>query len=463
MKKLLLGAAAVSLMASSAHAVDVVNSTAGVSTVGAVTTVRLAEQAQNVGGNIVLDIDPTGLQFPTGNVLINLGLTGAVFDNALTGAEVTGLGACAPTSVISTGGAADTSQVTFLVSGLNTCNSPANAARITIDVDVANGSNVVSNLTLTTDAGAAVDGGTVSTNIITRTAPFSIAVRPDATPSQAAIGAPGTTPFIAFGAGSDTDIGDIDIDITTGSVVNLAGLGVMNTDVTGVGVSVTGSTSAFRTVGAAVGSVAVTEAADAATVVNATGNTGFSFASGAPAAFDIPGIIANDIAVNMNPNGVTPIEASNYAVSVALTLGGNLAGTINGTGSLQSITREGTTIVFPWTQVGATSTASGVNTVVRIANLSEGATGAVFVEVDNWSNAGFMAPAGPVQLAASIAANGELVVNGAAILAALGDYGRGDLIFTVEENANNITGRLFQVKDGALEATMPGNSFQDQN
>ena len=120
MKKLLLGAAAVSLMASSAHAVDVINSTAGATTVGTVTTVRLADQAGAVTGNLILDFDPTGASFPTGNVLVNLTVTGATFTAALAGNEVTGKpgSACAPTSVLSSGGANASGQVTFLVSGL---------------------------------------------------------------------------------------------------------------------------------------------------------------------------------------------------------------------------------------------------------------------------------------------------------------------------------------------------------
>jgi hypothetical protein len=86
----------------------------------------------------------------------------------------------------------------------------------------------------------------------------------------------------------------------------------------------------------------------------------------------------------------------------------------------------------------------------------------VFVEVKNASEAGFVNP-GITQLAPSIDANGEFVVNSAGIEAAVGNYGRGDVEFTVEAEPDTLTGRQFVVRNGVVQQVLGGNVDQDVN
>jgi len=106
--------------------------------------------------------------------------------------------------------------------------------------------------------------------------------------------------------------------------------------------------------------------------------------------------------------------------------------------------------------------ASGTTSVYRIGNLDATAAGAVFVEAKNSTTAGYINP-GIVQVAATIPAKGELVLNSSSVEAALGNYGRGDVEFTVEANSTSLTGRQFVVRNGAIQQVMGGTVSQDQN
>ena len=98
----------------------------------------------------------------------------------------------------------------------------------------------------------------------------------------------------------------------------------------------------------------------------------------------------------------------------------------------------------------------------RIGNLDNVDAGAVFVEVKNSSVGAFSNP-GIVQLGTSIAAGGELVQNSAQIEAAVGNYGRGDLEFTIEADPDTLTARQFVVRNGVIQQVIGGNVNQDIN
>ena len=166
--------------------------------------------------------------------------------------------------------------------------------------------------------------------------------------------------------------------------------------------------------------------------------------------------------VTVVPDTNVAIDRSDYDVSVSIAAAG--AGPVQaaagGTGSLQPIDRNGTTIVFPWTQSASQGAASGTTSVYRFGNLDSIATGALFVEVKNASEAGYMNP-GIVQISPSVAAGGEFVTNSTTLEGEVGNYGRGDLEFTAEADPDELTGRQFVVRNGVIQQVQGGTIQED--
>lgn len=411
---------------------------------------------------------PSAGSFPTGNVLVFVDVSGGTFNAALDGTEATIAGG--GTSVISSGGLKGGSTVTFLVSGADACAADATAAamettcslNIPLDLD---GSDVSFSVGLETDAGAPVDNSAednrVSLTVIDTAPAFAVSVVADMNPTTADLNAT-NGPFedLVMGGANDAILGTItaganavsyDGGMTTDTVnSDFAGTDVAAANAGAITFTLTGEQDAFDTMAGgdiAIDVMGATITPNAATDV-AQGTLVFGATS----------------TVTVVPDTNVAIERSDYevAVSIAAAVAGPIQQAASGSGSLQTIDRNGTTIVFPWTQSATQGAASGTTSVYRFGNLDSIATGAVFVEVKNASEAGYTNP-GIVQVNSSIAAGGEFVTNSTTLETALGNYGRGDLEFTAEADPSELTGRQFVVRNGVIQQVTGGTIQQDLN
>jgi hypothetical protein len=463
LNKFLLSASVAGLIAGSALAVGLEN-LAAPGGASANEVYPLADELDfdggSVSGTLQVGFGPSAGSFPTGNVLVYLTVAGATFDGALTGAEVGGVA----TSVISSGGASGGNTVAFLVSGANTCLVDASAAGFETDCDFnipleLTGSDVSFSVGLTTDAGAPIDN-TSSTTFVTRkiislNPAFAINVVADTVETKADLNSIGG-PFLGFTGPSDNTLGTIEVAAneitqTSGTYtvnVDLASTAVSSADVDSVDVTVTGVMDAFE------GGDFEYDGTSFDAIVAATDIATYD------AVLDF-GTVAD---IDVTEDGTTPIARSSYSAAVTVTpdAGSNLIAGTAKSGALQSIERNGTTITFPWTQTSTLGATSGTTSVYRIGNLDAVAAGAVFVEVKNATTAGYTNP-GIIELAASIAASGELVSNSGAIEAAVGNYGRGDIEFTIEADPETLTARQFVVRNGVIQQVIGGNVDQDIN
>ncbi len=468
LKKLLAAASVASLLAGGAHALEVEARASGADAIGE--PIVLASALDYAGGAVVSDgagqtrvtFYPTAGLFPTGNVLVYVNVTGGVFDGALDGSELVGTG----TSVISQGGQNGANSVAFLVSGADNCNI-ADVCAIDLPL-ILDGSNVSFSVGLQTDAGAPVDnscaggcslGNTanrVSAQVVRVAPAFSIAVAADTVATIADLNA-GTGPFTDFTGPSDGILGTYTVggnSVLIGPNLrpvnrDLAGNDVGVADVASVDLTLTGTMAAFETLpgdvlfgGASADDIS---AASSTATYDAIGDF-----DGGPASIEVI------------PDLVTAIARSAYnlAITVVPAPASPLTAGTSGSGALQSIERNGTQITFPWTQSATQGAGSGTTSVFRFGNTEAAAAGAVFVEVKNTSEPLYSNP-GLVQIAPSIPANGELVRNSTQLEAALGNYGRGDLEFTIEAEPGTLTGRQFVVRSGVIQQVIGGTIEQD--
>jgi len=462
LKKFLATASVAGLLAGAASALEVVPAVVG-SPAGA--PAILAAELDYAGGNVATSgahdqlrftFYPTGAgaTFPTGNVVLRVVVTGAEFSSALTGAEV----GTAGTKVISSGGTAGSSAVNFLLSDVSGCTS---GTPCTVDLPLElTGSNVTVSAGLETDAGVPIDNTSLtnlkSASLAMLVPAFSATITPSTTLSQATLASLFTSLTVDGILGSIT-VAPTQVDVDPGVPVvpvtvkrDLLGNAVDGTDVDSIDVSVAGIMDSFDPASTPAGAFDI---GAGPTTVDAAADT-----AEASIGLSVPST------VTATPDGATAIERSDYVASVAVSVAALSPLTTGATfsGALQPITREGTEITFPWTQTATQGEASGATSVFRIGNLGASATGAVFGEVRNASEAGYTNP-GIVQLAPSIDGNGEFVINSADFEAAVGNYGRGDVRFIIEAQDSTLTGRQFVVRNGVIQQVIGGTVQQDQN
>ena len=455
-KQTLLGAAALTTLAvaGAAHASTL---TAGTVTGANITGTRVVASEVTLStaaskGVVGLILKPSATAIlPSGNALLKVSLTGgAKFGSDVTAGAVVKNGACDPTTVISTGGGAGTSSVTFLVSTLGGCTN-ALPIHLAIPVQVTSTSAVNVETNLTTEAGTPIDGGSATTfvagtggasdtNLISFAKAFTVKYVADTVVTKALL------PDFKTLSG-DVALGTAEIKVDTAAYKGLnsatgAGL-VLATEVLDAKFTVVGDLS---TVDIKVGGTAVD---------STTGITNIA----TPGAVVVPVIAA--IKTPVAPQ-VTPyaIKGSNYTVETALTLdAGYNAQPAFGPTAIQSITRDGSSYLLPWVASGTLATTSTSNTVVRIANTGA-ATGAVSVELLT-SSKGVAASSTLVPVATSIAKGGELVLTSQSLQDKLGaDFGRGDIRVTVEGQPQNLIVRRFvqSTVNGALSEVSLGRS-----
>lgn len=367
------------------------------------------DPAVNAKGSVGLVLTPSvGAILPTGNSKLTFALTGGhTFGSAVTPGAIVANAGCAPTTVISSGGAATGNEVTFLISNLGGCNNGV-PIHVQLPVQLANTTTALGiNSTFTTELGTSIDGGAKNiTNTVQFKKAFDVKTTADAVTTAATLasGFKVLTGDVALG----TVVVTADTTLATG--IQAAAPLVAGTDVT---------KADFKFVGLQ-DSKAATLKLDAAAVPT-TGLISVNNPVGAAGA-------VTAVAASVNP-----ISASTYTAETTLTLAaGYTAQPAFGPSSLQSITREGSTVLLPWVASQTLVGTSQNETIVRIANIGNAATGAVSAELLT-SSAGVPASTALVPLASSIAKGGELVITSGTLQTAFGaDFGRGDVRITVE-------------------------------
>lgn len=471
-KNILLAASALSVLAfagaASAHDLTfrAVGGTPGLigatDTGGATEPYDLAEEARVVSGDsAVFQLSDTlsgGSSLPSGNVLLTVNVAGGTFDAGVTGGNITADPATCPTftATISSGGAAGSASVTYIIS-----NSSAGCSSFDLDLPIlpTGASDVTVSSTLRTEAGTPIDGLTDTLQIIDRVNAFNLVV--DSAIGGGALGdtyatlteTPVYTEFFVgaggHGAGetaSLAQLGTIEIEVDTTAYRNLQLDNVAVGDLTQADVVVTGNYNAFPDADVQLAGVA----ADDVTASVATFE-------------DREGDLVNTTApFTVEADGVTAIAASNYSAQVSYVLN-NTFYTQEGpfTNALERIGRDGTNVVFPWLNDNTVSSSSGTTNRIRMGNVGSEATGPVYAEVLN-SSTGVSTPS-PVQIAASIPAGGELRLTTAQLTTALGAFGRGDVRISVEAPATDITARRYlQTANGGITELSSGTVASDQ-
>jgi hypothetical protein len=454
-KQTLLGAIALTTLAAAGQA------GAGTLTAGTVTgtptvtgaisvanDIKISEANQS--GTVGLVFTPTkSAILPSGNAIISVEIKGgATFGAVVTPGAIVkntvGADSCAPTTVVSTGGLATDKAVSFLVSGLNGCtNGVPLHALLPLKLD---GTNAPVNfeMTLKTEAGTPIDGGTASTyvsstktDLIGFKNALTITTKADTTLTQALL---------------DKGFKTLTADVTLGTVE----VAVDETQLKGIA--------------AASGTVAATDVqkatftleGDLTTVDAKIGGETFKTVDGKQQA--TVAVAAGTHTLTLALKATNPvIKASTYSLQTALQ--NTLAATTEFTDAalksssvaVEALTREGANYLLPWVASGTLAATSTSNTVVRLANTGE-ITGPVSVELLT-SSKGVAASTSLVQIAPSIAKGGELVITSGDFEAKLGaDFGRGDIRITVEGQPSNLIVRRFvqSTTTGALSEVSLG-------
>ncbi|QYF86428.1 hypothetical protein [Brevundimonas sp. PAMC22021] len=412
-------------------------------------------------GTLALQDPLTAGTLPSGNNLYTISLTNATFGRAISNADLTGANC---TSVISSGGTATSSSVTFLVSsaGGGTC---AGFTEVNLPVLPTAAGTVTVTTNYTTEAGLPIDGGADSLDAIyaidafqpTVNATFSTAnTGPGAgadTFAQLAPATGSTTPYTALSG--DDDLGRLAIYVDTRANRTLipADPNAAVADVTNATVTVTGDFSAFDGAAGAAGNPTLTSgvgggvlqaalSGNVATFANAQGNiTQLLSAKPAGSVFEV-----------VADGGVIPV--SDYNAGIAFTLATGYATQPNGGGAFETIEREGTNFIAPW------FSGSGAQSQSQIRMSSTGqASGAVRVTVTNgvfnFNGTPTTFPTTTCAQTFQVPADGDLVISTATMQSCFGTFTRGDVLITVEGASAGLTAKMRNTSpQGNFETTL---------
>ena len=397
----------------------------------------------------------SGVTLPAGNSILSVELKGgATFgDEVDASAVVKVAGAtCAPTSSIISGGRSADKTVTFLVSTLNGCTS-ANPLLIELPV-LLDGTNTAVNVEagMKPELGNVIDGGVASTknpkaaagdlvDLISFANAISVTTLADAGATYATL----DSKFKALGG--DDVLGTFQIEVEgyalgIDDVANVADIA----DVTKAVLTLKGDFSTVEVLADGVEFEETKAGSGTATVT-----------------FNNPGDAEMDITVDELAS--TPvIKGSHYSLSAQLTAPGyKTAALAIPAVQIQNLSREGAAYLLPWVASGTLATSSTSNTVVRLSNIGTEATGPVSIELLT-SSAGTPASTSLVQVAASIAKGGELVLTSGDFENKLGaNFGRGDIRVTVEGQPSSLIVRRFvqSTTTGALSEVSLGRTSDD--
>lgn len=450
-KQTLLGAVALTTiaLAGAANAGTLTAGTVGAATVKVPVVVAndVTIAGAQLSGTTGLVLTPSaGAILPTGNALLTVNLVGgATFGTAVTAGAVVTNGACAPTTTVSSGGAATDKTVTFLVSSLGGC---TNAVPLHMLLPTKlDGTNTAVDFEagLKTELGTPIDGGLASTfvtatktSLISFKNALSVDIAADTAPTFATL----TSKFKALTA--DKALGTVTVAVAAyAKGIDDVTKVTAAADVTGVKLTAKGD---FSTIDIKSG---------AGTFTEATKGSGTATIANVGAGAAVHSIVAAE-------QGTAPvIKASTYTIAADVTAAGYKAAALAIAATpIQSITREGASYLLPWVASGALSTTSTSNTVIRLSNIGAGDTGPVSIELLT-SSKGVAASTALVPVATSIAKGGELVLTSQSLQNTLGaDFGRGDIRVTVEGQPADLIVRRFvqSTVNGALSEVSLGRS-----
>lgn len=451
-KKIILNAASVAVLAGAAHAITFGPVTVSATSIGTGTYNLANEVAFTTSapaGTITVPVLASTGTLPSGNILLDITLTNAVFSEQVGGAAVTkntgtGTGACssALSSVLSSGGNTSTGSVTFVLSGLNDC-TIGQGVQAALPIRATGAGSVGVTAAFRTEASVPVDGGSLarSAPVVSLVSGFAPTVTADTNTTQLTL----ASGFKAFAG--DTALGTAQVALSTATVYsNLGGTLIDSSNVASVTIAVTGD---FTGYGTGTGNASVQIGAATAVI------------SGSVASATFTGTAAQAIASSAVTIGVTAGTGTSAAIlnssdySATMTVGystgsGFSTATESTSAALDSIRREGTTILLPWTSSATNAVSSGSTNIVRIGNRTSTAINGVFARVVNTSTSGFTNP-GLVSLGSSIPANGELLITSATLEAALGNFARGDVEIVVEAPSASLSvRRLVSRPDGVF-------------
>ena len=395
-----------------------------------------------------------GAQLPSGNNLYTITLTNGTFGTAVTTAALVGANC---TSALSSGGGANQSTVTFLVSTSGgSCNG---FSEVNLPIKPTAAGTVTVTTNYTTEAGTPIDGAAKSLDAIYAVDAFQPAFNSTLTTAGA-----GTDTFALIGpavAGGntyttlsgDTNIGKTAIYVDVRAQRNLTpGNFVATTDVTDATVIVTGDFTAFDGAAGTAGNPVLTTGNGAAAAITATLNAASTVATFAAAQANVTQSLAikpAGSAVTVTADG-GQIPASAYNASLSFTLApASFAAQAGASGAFETIEREGTNFIAPWT--GGSQAQS--QSVIRLSSTGT-ASGSVFVQLTNAYTSGNVAIADPVSCnVGSVPAAGDLVIGQPALKACFGDFLRGDLLITVEGASAQLTAKMRNITPNSTGGT----------
>lgn len=399
-----------------------------------------------LSGTTGLVLTPSaGAILPTGNALLTVNLVGgATFGTAVTAGAVVANAGCAPTTTVSTGGAAGDKSVTFLVSALGGC---TNAVPLHMLLPTKlDGTNAAVNFEagLKTELGTPIDGGLASTyvsasktNLIDFKNAISVEIAADTVATYATL----ASKF--KGLTADKTLGTVKVAVAPyAKGIDDVSKVTAPVDVTATKLTAKGDFSTVDILAGATKFAEATKGSGTATVTAPGGAVTHTISAAELAAAPV-------------------IKASTYTIAADLTAAGYKAAALTVAATpIQSITREGASYLLPWVASGALSTTSTSNTVVRLSNIGSGDTGPVSIELLT-SSKGVTASTALVPIAASIVKGGELVLTSSSLQNALGaDFGRGDIRVTVEGQPSDLIVRRFvqSTVNGALSEVSLGRT-----
>ena len=414
-----------------------------------------------------------GATWTTDDALLTLRISGpAVLDGPITAAILEDDGSAANCFVAASVVQTSSTEVTFLLSGVDGCDGNGVPAGSDGDLDFRLPITMTGHGTVTVSAELVTDsGGTLidqqshantEVDAITSVSAFDVAFDNTigagaGSDTRAALA--GTPPYQTLSGDNLIGTYIVTADTTVHDALNQAAL-VSTGDIVDYNVNVFGEFSSFNTgCGVNIYADPPVNANHCASSYNLTTDTAFVDLHSADQG------VPNRILLTADGD---QIAASDYSATVIVDLGAAFTD-FSASGDLESIEREGANIVAAIFNSATRASASGGSYVMTLGNISNTATGLVQVQVLNTDCDGSSMPAScagtfggvgdTFTLSTGIPAGESVTYTSAQIEAAVGgDFGKGDLLFIIEAEQDDVTAtRLLVRPDGVTEVSI-GNA-----
>lgn len=453
-KNLLLVAASVAAMAAAgaANSADLSVSLATVPVTVAAGPYAIADVATGtLHGNIAGDVTYAS-PVPSGNnLLVTLRLTNATFSEAVTIADIdlkdgTGTTITGQQKTISEGGQLGDNYVTFLVAGT--------ATQLVKEIEVA-------------ATGIKFAALAVPTFAIETTTEFGTAIEG----KYAKFGAANAATLVAY-----KSLVDIEIEAAEKAILALsqddifskfdvlkspdassataAELGAIKVALNDVYLPALASGTNYNLTTTKVTKSVIQDVNFAYTGANG-GTTGVALTPVGPVLtadlFAAPVVYSNDVVATLS--GTNAKSNSDYGVTVRVDFNDGYP-SYSETGALASIRRDGVTAEVPWIASNVLANANSTKATIRVANKGT-VPAAVYAEYVTSVNGGttLVAKNVPVEIG-TVEGGKDLQITSNALTTALGEFGRGNVVITVEANAEDITvNNRVVYSDGRFEET----------